>query len=55
MQKFNFLNKEKKIKRVLILGPSGIISKNFQMILKKEKIPFLAVGRKKINNSLSGF
>jgi len=49
MQKFNFLNKEKKIKRVLILGSSGIISKNFQMILKKEKIPFLAVGRKKIN------
>jgi UDP-glucose 4-epimerase len=49
MQKFNFLNKEKKIKRVLILGSSGIISKNFQSKLQKENIPFLVIGRKKID------
>ena len=35
--------------RIIILGSSGIISKNLQFKLKKEKLNFLVFGKKKIN------
>jgi UDP-glucose 4-epimerase len=45
-----FFNKKKKLpKRVVIFGASGIISKNLQIELKKSKISYKAIGRKKID------
>lgn len=49
MENFKFLNNKVSIKRVLIIGSSGIISKNFQLELKKKNIPFIVIGRKKID------
>lgn len=36
-------------KRIIILGSSGIISKNLQKILRKNKIKFVVYGKKEIN------
>ncbi|MBA1339400.1 MAG: Nucleoside-diphosphate-sugar epimerase [Pelagibacterales bacterium] len=50
MNKFDFLNKKnKKPKRVVILGSSGIIVKNLSSLLKKKQINFITLGSKKIN------
>lgn len=49
MRSLKFKKHKSKIKRVLILGSSGIISENLQLKLKKQKIPFLVIGKKKID------
>ena len=36
-------------KRIIIIGSTGIISSNLQRRLKKNKLNFISVGRKKIN------
>lgn len=47
---FKFSNHhEKKPKRVVILGTSGIISRNLQKVLKKKNIKILLVGRSKLD------
>ena len=47
---FKFNNRsEKKPKRVVILGTSGIISSNLQKVLKKKNINILLVGRSKLD------
>ena len=35
--------------RIVILGSSGIISKNLQLKLKEKEISFIVLGKKKIN------
>ena len=44
-----YKKKNKKPKRVLILGSSGIVAKNLLSSLKKNKIKVQAIGKKKIN------
>jgi len=47
---FKFNNRsEKKPKRVVILGTSGVISSNLQKVLKKKNINILLVGRSKLD------
>ena len=48
--KFKFKNKSlEKPSRIVLLGTSGIISKNLQENLKKNKIKFVKFGRKNLN------
>ena len=48
--KFKFENKFfQKPSRVVLLGTSGIISKNLQLNLKKNKVKFIKFGRKNLN------
>jgi len=49
MSGFKFTKKKTLPKRVLLLGSSGIISKNLQEKLKKEKIHHKVFGRKNLN------
>ena len=52
---FYFKNQlKKKPKRVIILGSSGIISRNLQKILKNNNINILTIGRSKINFKSNG-
>ncbi len=48
--KFKFLNKKKKKpENIIILGSSGIISKNLQKRFRKNKIKFQSIGRSKLD------
>ena len=50
VMKFKFETKFfQKPSRVVLLGTSGIISKNLQLKLKKNKVKFIKFGRKNLN------